>query len=218
MRNALSRFGLLGLLAPGLLQAMDSEGNFAIKGGGATTCAQYTQALEAKSNELYLYAGWIDGYLTGVNQLQPETFDIAPWQATELLAQLLGQFCERNRKVQFMFATTQMLQSMFPGRLQTSSELVKMTSGGNTAFLYQSVLQRVQEALAERGYEVTADGAFGPQTENALKGFQRDNKVTVSGLPDQRTLLLLLRDSSFTAPAQTGAPGHAPDSQPPDSE
>jgi hypothetical protein len=193
---------MLALLAPGALQAMDAEGNFAIKGAGITSCAQYTQALEAESRELYLFAGWIDGYLSAVNQFQEETFDVAPWQTTELLARLLGEYCQRNPEAQFMLAVTQMLRSMFPARLQTSSEPVEMKSGDNTTFLYKAVLQRVQEALNERGYEVVADGAFGPQTQQALEAFQRENDVPVSGLPDQQTLMLLLRESSFASPPE----------------
>lgn len=105
-----------------------------------------------------------------------------------------------------MFAATQMLQSMFPARQQTSSELVKMESGANTTFLYKAVLQRVQESLAEHGHDVATDGAFGPQTQRALKAFQRENEIAVSGLPDQRTLLLLLKESSFSsAPEPSGA-------------
>lgn len=197
---------ILGVLAPGFLQAMDAEGNFAIKGAGATSCEQYTQALEAEARELYLFAGWIDGYLTGVNQFQEQTFDTSPWQTTELLAQLLGQYCQRNPEVQFMFAATQMLRSMFPARLRTSSEPVEMESDANTAFLYKTVLQRVQEALAERGHDVATDGAFGPQTERALEAFQRDNEIAVTGLPDQRTLLVLLKESSFSNPTDAKEP------------
>lgn len=207
MKNLTCLF-ILGLLAPGLLHAMDDEGDFAIKGAGATRCAQFTEMLDAESPEVYLYAGWLDGYLTGVNQFQKKTFDVAPWQATELLAQLLGQFCRQNPEAQFIFAATQMLRSMFPARLRTSSEVVEMNSGENTAFLYKAVLQRVQEALVERGHDIATDGAFGPQTQRAIEDVQRDNDIEVSGLPDQRTLLLLLQESSFTgaaAPDESGS-------------
>ncbi|MBA2492274.1 MAG: peptidoglycan-binding protein [Gammaproteobacteria bacterium] len=201
MKNLISLV-ILGLFAPGLLHAMDDEGNFAIKGAGVTSCAQYTKVLETKSPELYLFVGWIDGYLTGVNQFQRETFDVAPWQATELLAQLLSRYCEQRPDAQFMLAATRLLQSMFPARLRTSSEPVEMESGAETAFLYKSVLTRVQEALAERGYDISTDGAYGPQTQDALEAVQRENDINVTGLPDQQTLMLLLQESSFSNPAE----------------
>lgn len=201
MKNLISLV-ILGLFAPGLLHAMDDQGNFAIKGAGVTSCAQYTKVLDAKSPELYLFIGWIDGYLTGVNQFQAEAFDVAPWQATELLAQLLSQYCEQRPDAQFMLAATRLLQSMFPGRLRTSSEPVEMESGAKTAFLYKAVLKRVQEALVERGYDISTDGAYGPQTEDALEAVQRENDINVTGLPDQQTLMLLLQESSFSNPAE----------------
>jgi hypothetical protein len=202
---------VLALLAPGLTWAMDAAGNFAIKGAGATSCAQYTQALDDKAREIYLFAGWIDGYLTGVNQLQRETFDVAPWQTTELLAQLLANYCRQRPEAQFMLAATHLLQSMYPVRLETSSELVKTENGTDVAFVYKAVLQQVQEALNERGYDVAADGAFGPQTQQALKAFQRENDIpAVTGLPDQQTLMLLLRDSSFVNPAEANGSNRDP--------
>lgn len=213
MKKNLISLAILGLFAPGLLHAMDGEGDFAIKGAGVTSCAQYTKVLDAESSELYLFVGWIDGYLTGVNQFQRETFDVAPWQATQLLAQLLGQYCRRDPEAQFMFAATRMLQSMFPARLRTSSEIVEMESGADVAFLYKAVLQRVQEALVERGHEIDTDGAYGPQTQRALEAVQRENEINVSGLPDQQTLMLLLGQSSFSNPAEASDadPGGGPD-------
>ena len=54
-----------------------------------------------------------------------------------------------------------------------------------------SVVQ-VQSALRQRGYEIgAADGILGPQTRDALRKFQEENQLQVSGEVDLQTLAAL---------------------------
>lgn len=51
------------------------------------------------------------------------------------------------------------------------------------------VVQQVQVILISQGYlSDKADGVFGSKTEAAVKAFQKDNKLTVSGVVDDNTL------------------------------
>ena len=43
-------------------------------------------------------------------------------------------------------------------------------------------VERLQNDLSRLGYEVTANGIFDEQTENAVKQFQQDNNLTVDGI------------------------------------
>jgi membrane-bound lytic murein transglycosylase B len=50
----------------------------------------------------------------------------------------------------------------------------------------------VQSSLAELGhYTSTVDGVYGPGTAAAIRAFQAEQGLPESGLPDQRTLLVL---------------------------
>ena len=45
----------------------------------------------------------------------------------------------------------------------------------------------LQKGLYDLGYEITVDGAFGPQTQKTLKAFQKDNGIEVTGIYDAVT-------------------------------
>jgi murein L,D-transpeptidase YcbB/YkuD len=49
-------------------------------------------------------------------------------------------------------------------------------------------VQRVQAALNQKGERVKVDGIWGPQTEQALRDFQRKNGLQASGRLDGQTL------------------------------
>lgn len=44
------------------------------------------------------------------------------------------------------------------------------------------VIMEIQQALAASGYDITADGDFGPATEAALRSYQQANGMEVDGL------------------------------------
>lgn len=53
---------------------------------------------------------------------------------------------------------------------------------GNTQSVYE-----LQKALISNGAVISADGIFGPKTENAVKQFQRSNQLTVDGIVGPQT-------------------------------
>jgi murein L,D-transpeptidase YcbB/YkuD len=57
-------------------------------------------------------------------------------------------------------------------------------------------VREVQESLKDKGYELAVDGAWGPNTEQALKEFQSKNGLTATGKLDERTLSMLDVDVS----------------------
>lgn len=51
------------------------------------------------------------------------------------------------------------------------------------------LIMRIQLSLNARGYcSCAIDGKFGQQLQSALKKFQKDNAMKVTGLPDSDTL------------------------------
>lgn len=182
------------LLSPVALQAADEEGNFSVKGAGLASCEQFVAERTEKSNVYWMFGGWLDGYLTAINQFAPDTYDIAPWETTDLLAALIENHCRQNPEQNFFYVANALAGRLMEERLQTKSQPVEARAGDRSIRLYQETLRRVQQALKDRGhYTGTVDGLFGPQTQRAIEDFQRKAELEVTGLPDQLTLLRLLR-------------------------
>ena len=183
---------LLG--APLAAGAADSEGRFAVKGAGATTCADYAAAFDERGDRLYAYGGWLEGYLTAANQTLEDTFDLTSWETPQTLAVLLVNHCRRNPEVSFLDATRLMFQALHDARIKSSSELVVVRDGERGMRMYRETLQRVQTRLAENGlYKGAVDGTYNEATRAAMRTFQQQSGLEENGMPDQATLMQLLR-------------------------
>lgn len=173
--------------------AADSKGLFMVKGGGSASCTQFLNAQAKGNNEYISLAGWLDGYLTHLNQSQDNTFDMAPWQDTHLLLAAIGSWCKKNPDKTFHQAAFQITASLHPTRLPEKSELITAQHKGQSVVLYREILIRVQKKLSARGFlDAEATGNFDQATIKALEGFQKDKNIPVTGLPDQVTLANLL--------------------------
>ena len=200
---------------PGYLKAADSSGHFALRGVGLATCEQFLQASEERQENILLAGGWLEGYMTAVNQLMPKTFDIAPWQNTDTVLALVKHNCERNRDQRFFAVVTAMIQFLAENRLQEQSDRVLAEADGQRVAVYAEVMRDVQQRLIDEGLlQGNADGQFGSKTRAALQEFQKKENIQVTGLPDQVTLWRLLSDE--TAPQSGNAPAApAPSDGPP---
>ena len=139
-----------------------------------------------------MMGGWIDGYLTARNQTDPETFTLAPWQSTDVLAGFLTDYCQKHPEVAFLRAVMVMTEALRPHRLSEASERVEVTVGPFRQHFFREVLARMQHRLAETGhYAGPTAGEFDEATAQALRSFQREQEMDVSGFPDQRTLFRL---------------------------
>ncbi len=180
-------------LAPPVNAASDA-GKYAIKDAGLATCKLYTEEKSKKSKRYYQFVGWVMGYLSAHNRYAKDNADIAPWQSTDLLAALIGNYCRAKPDARLVTATNQLIAALHPSRLRTSSKRMKVTAHGKSLLIYEAILRRAQQMLSERGHFTgAADGKFGPATQKALEKFQKENKLTVTGLPDQRTLLRIFK-------------------------
>ncbi len=172
--------------------AADSKGQFAIKGTGLAQCAELLKAFETKDRTLSEFGGYITGYLTAMNRMQPDTFDLAPWQSTEFLALALANYCAKKPETQFFQAIGLMMKSLEQDRLTERSEPIVLKDGDQEAPIYQEVLRRVQNRLKALGYyDGGVDGLFGPQTKAAVQKMQKDKGVAETGFLDQNTLKLM---------------------------
>ena len=187
--------------------AREADGAYAIKGVGRSSCADfvraYAGAADSEGRTLLPYAGWIDGYVTGFNHFQPETYDLTPWQTTELMLAMIGQHCreDQNRERLFIEAANALALVLYPDRLEAESEIVRVESIGQAVFMYRDLLEDVRERLVAAGFAPGPEGAtYDRDFANALRAYQAKRGLPTSGLPDQPTLNALFMSDARPAP------------------
>jgi hypothetical protein len=188
-----SFFMCCALIGASAVHAEDATGEFAIKGAGLQTCAGLTQAWDNKTSDIALYLGWIDGYMTGMNQYQPETFDVAPWQTSTTLLGLTKRLCDQSDKnARIMDVFNKLMTDFRPARLREKTDATALTTEGQAVVLYTETVVRLQRRLADEGFDpITRNGTLDQATLDALTAFQADRGMPETGLPDQNTLFAL---------------------------
>jgi hypothetical protein len=196
----MNRMALAALAALAVTQAVpaarasDAQGVFAVEGIATETCAMFIQERDLKSERYFMFGGWVDGYVTAINQYNVDTYDITTWETTDLLMALIDRHCRANPDDEFVGVVAAMAKKLNPDRLKAQSPVIDIVVGDKKGKMYQEVLRRVQQALIDQGfYQGTADGQFGPQTQQAIAAFQTARQLESSGFPDQITMLALLR-------------------------
>lgn len=191
---------ILSLLVAAPAYASDKKNNAAIKGAGLANCEQYLKANEEKNKVFHQFAGWANGFFTGYNIGTPETYDIAPWQSPGLIMDLLVKHCElkSNRKQRFADAMLALANTLHKQRVKELSERVAVDFGeGRQRLFYKDVIRKIQYSLAKQGhYGGPVSGSFSKETADAVRAFQRARLIPETGVPDQRTLSLLLLAAS----------------------
>ncbi len=189
--------------------ASDAKGSYAVRGVGSQECQTLIQELEKDKAGAVSVASWMLGYMTAVNRYEPTTFDISPVSDVRALTNIALALCQKNPKARFETVLSDVLRTMARARVKADSPLIEMRSGDATATVRQEVLLGMQQRLNQRGLlKAKADGTYGPQTEAALKEYQKAEKLPVTGVADSVTILRLLVEQ---APAQAPA---APAAQP----
>lgn len=190
---ALVALGVVSGCGLGPASAADAGGQFAVRGAGFATCQHYLRAHELKANEWYLFFGWLDGYLSAFNEKSAETFDVAPWQSTELIAEIVRNVCARDAAQYFYPVVRTVVSGLDEQKLATAEAKKSVDVGENTALIYPTTLRKAQLALAERGhFDGEASGEFDAKTQAAIEAFQAKHNIPVNGLPGPVTLWALL--------------------------
>lgn len=175
--------------------AADGQGRFAGHGPGVARCDQLMQALAAEGPDRALFIGWVSGFLTAANAYKAETYDLAPWQPIEFVANVVAEQCTRNPEAAVSEVMVAVSEQLGEQRLRTNSPLVETMSGENGVTVYREVLRQAQARLRELGHDPGGvDGAYGPRTRAAIEAFQGAKGIPVTGVPDDATLLALFYD------------------------
>ena len=181
------------LLAISSAAAGTTTGRFASEQIGVVNCSTYLQAKARKSPAISNYISFIEGYLTAANRYEPNTFDLTPWHNSVAFGLILNQHCRSNAADTLTQVSQKLVKSMMPLRLTEPSRLMEVKEGSNRTVVYEAILKRAQDGLAQKGlYKGPSDGQFTPQTKSALQSFQKSAKLDPTGLPDPATLWVLL--------------------------
>lgn len=192
--------------------ASDAKGSYAIRGVGSQECQTLMQELEKDKGGSVTVASWMLGYMTAVNRYEPTTFDISPVTDVRALTNIALALCQKNPKARLETVLSDMLRAMARARVRADSPLVELKSGETTVSVRQEVLLNVQQRLNQRGLlKAKADGNYGPQTEAALKEYQKAEKLPITGVADAATVLRMLVEQ---APAQQPPAPQPPAAQP----
>lgn len=185
----------VGVCAPlQIAQAASEEGQFAVKGVGRDQCSQFLDARSQSRSAYEDYGHFIAGYLTASNRLMEDTVDVTTWESIEVVAAYVANLCRQKPSARFAEAIEGVLATLMPSRVTQDARLIKVTVDEKSIRVYASVLARVGKALAERDlFRGSVDGRFSTELEQALRRFQAQSGLSETGLPDQRTLYLLLR-------------------------
>lgn len=192
----LSSVAILCLVAvsPLPLHAQDNTRQFAVEGAGRLACSEFTRARADKgSAEYQRIIGFMEGYLTGANRYEPNTFDLTPWHNAAALDLILANHCASHADDLLVSVVQQMVTGFRPIRVAQFSQLLEVGDGENRSYVYEAVLRRAQAALRFRGlYTGPEDGRFTPELRSAFAAFQTSAKLVPTGVPDPGTLWTLL--------------------------
>jgi len=186
---------LLALMSLSLTAtAADEKGQYAIRGASLIDCAVFSQEHAARGDVSKIIASWVDGYVTGINQTAPDTYDILSFETTELILEVLDRHCREHSGDRVFAVLNKLFEQLKADRLKTKSEKIAVEKGTWEAAHYVEVIQRVQRKLKAAGhYRGKADGKFSPELSSGIARYQKSIGFDPTGFPDQATLWRLLR-------------------------
>jgi murein L,D-transpeptidase YcbB/YkuD len=136
---------------------------------------------------------WLLGYSTALNRTQADTFDVSPLTDPPAILRLVMAVCQQLPDALVDTVAHDLLMALAKARVTTASPIVETRAGNNVANVRRQTLVQMQQALISRGHlGAAADGVFGPQTAAALRTFQEQQGLELTGVADSATIFRLL--------------------------
>lgn len=189
-----TRLLLIWVLTVSLAEAADKQGQYAVRGVGLVSCKLFISEKAARGDVYLMTAAWVDGYISGTNQHADNTYDVLSFESTELLMNVLEKHCKQYPDDPVFGVVASLFKKLQSDRLVSYSEKITIEEGKRNAQLYKEVVQRLQNALKDKGYySGPANGSFTGETQAAVAKFQKSIEFEATGFPDQLTLWRLMR-------------------------
>ena len=119
----------LGARKPALGRGRQPRSRYAAHGLGAVSCKRFVE-LCRRSGECKLTGTWVDGFLTAFNALNKDTFDILPWQPSEVVAEVAFNICRRPTLSAVVEAVTQVVRASTSSGYGAASERWRSARAG----------------------------------------------------------------------------------------
>ena len=131
-----------------------------------------------RKEAILLYASWLNGYLSYINRIEKETYDIVPLaDSTHLLAVIVGQ-CRSNKDALVESASAQVVGALSKAKISSESPIVALTVGDQKGSFRKATLIDLQNKLiALRHFKGKADGEFGTDSQKALQAFSESREA-----------------------------------------
>jgi opacity protein-like surface antigen len=111
----------LALAVTGSAAAADANGNYTVAGAGAHSCGSYL----ASPREVSVIVGvWMQGYVTALNQVMPDTKDVTGGRTDAQMEQELVRVCKKQPDLMLADATREVFVKMIgaPARKSAKAE------------------------------------------------------------------------------------------------
>jgi len=194
-RRGFAALTMMAALAAGATTAgaYDSKGTYKIVGIGGIACKDFAAQIKKDKQVAIVADAWIAGYMTAANRAQPKTYSLSPViQAFPILVRVAGA-CEMNPNVAAETILSEILRRLSVARDKEQSPVVETKSGKFTAQVTTETLTAMQAKLVDYGYfKGKPDGTYGPRLDASLRSFQKDQKLTETGVADPATIIRLL--------------------------
>ena len=171
----------------------DGKGNFAVHGLGAQTCQILLEELKADKTAPALAESWLMGYVTAVNRLDTETYDALPVLDSNVLLAIVVNICQQHPDNLVETVAKEIINTLSSARSKHESPILEITNDDRSVHVRVDTLTDMQRKLAQMGYlKNSADGIYNESTKEAISKFQREEKLSITGIPDAPTIIHLL--------------------------
>lgn len=188
----------LGIALGPVAQAADGNGLFAVRGIGGQTCQSWIDLTSAsdeatRRDGVLSLQSWLAGYLSAANRQTAETYDAMPYlDMINVLAIVLNE-CRTRPEELAETTTSRVIAAFSPSRVTSESPVITVTDDGVEKAYRQATLGLVQQKLVEKGFlEGEPDGVIGPGTIEALRAYQTETGLPVTGEVSVDTVFNLL--------------------------
>jgi hypothetical protein len=184
--------------------AADTKGRFALHGVGAESCSQFNEDIVKKDSPTKILGmAWLTGYLSALNRVERDTYDVTPILAPDSLIEILVSICSKNPNARVESAADGMVKSLAPAKLLTESPVITLQSEAGKLEIHRETFVAAQDALiAKKYYKGQPEDKLSPALTAAFKAYQKDAKLKETGLPDTETVLHLILENPTPAAAK----------------
>ncbi|GLR71203.1 hypothetical protein [Agaribacter marinus] len=167
----------------------DKNGQFAIKGVGNVGCKSYVSIIQSNNQQKYLFAGWLNGFITSHNQHLIDTFDLTSWENVETLGNYMYQHCILNTEKSFFQAATDMVTKLGTEKIDLYKSAVTFSANSKTYVVYDQVVMRMKQKLSDLNiFSGDINAEITTNFKDAVKTYAHNTDIEIESIFDQQLL------------------------------